>query len=342
MKNADHYAIVVGIQDYAGLQTLQAAKKDAVRFTEWLLREDGGNLPETNIHQRLSPASRPEDPFKSTPVLSDIQSALTAIGVRKGTRLGARLYFYFAGHGVGPKFDNVAMLVATAARDLLEENIGLDETRQYFHDIGVFDEVIYILDCCREKTRATCRGIGITPKPHAGAATNDFVLIGSVHGGKSFEVFDESTGARRGLLTQALLEGLDGAPGALDTQRRITSQTLADYVARRVSELSTAAGLSQQLDTPKPANPTIVLKALLAGADETYRLTVARGAASQGGEIVVANTAGNEVGRAAPGLDFQEDVPVNGVYQITLVGGGYVAIAASNMVKEGVLRVQLP
>src|SRR5215212_11472438 len=133
VRNPDHYAIVIGIDGYKQLRRLRAAGDDAQRFVAWLTCEDGGGLDPKNVKPILSPLVLPDDPLDAKPVLTEVTRALRDIGVGRGTRIGQRLYFYFAGHGFGPTFDDVGLLLADAAMERLGSNIGLRPHRLFFH-----------------------------------------------------------------------------------------------------------------------------------------------------------------------------------------------------------------
>ena len=44
------YAVVVGINHYPGLSDLKGAENDARAFQDWLVRKDGGNIPNSSPH----------------------------------------------------------------------------------------------------------------------------------------------------------------------------------------------------------------------------------------------------------------------------------------------------
>ena len=144
-RNPDHYAIVIGIDSYSSLRRLKASGADATRFAAWLKADEGGGLCDKNIAMVLSPATLPANRIDAMPVRDDIDNALIDFGVLRGERLGTRLYFYFAGHAFGPKFNEVCMLMVNASPQLLNRNIGLNQYRDYFHEKAPFDEVVYIL-----------------------------------------------------------------------------------------------------------------------------------------------------------------------------------------------------
>ena len=87
--------------------------------------------------------------------------------------------------------------------------------------------------------------------------------MAAVYGEKAFQPTDNDTNERRGLLTQAVLEALKGAPRAFDARGRVTASTLCKYVQWRVPELATEAKLKQQPQIELPVND-LVLAALSA------------------------------------------------------------------------------
>jgi hypothetical protein len=248
-KNEDHWAIVIGIDAYPQLRPLSAARKDAARFAEWLERDDGGSLPGANIRLVLSPSEFPDDPINAEPVEKHVTRALKEVGVLTNERIGQRLYFYFAGHGVGPDFDDVGMLLADAEMKQLTNNIGLRLYRSFFHRFGLFDELVFILDCCRDPVRGIDThgprfNLVDPPQP---PRVNDCVILGAPWGEKAFEPADATSGERRGLLTTALLEALNGAPEAIDPLGRVTSFSLRNYIKNRVQKMAVEKKLKQEL-----------------------------------------------------------------------------------------------
>jgi hypothetical protein len=268
-RNPDHYAIVIGIDGYSQLRRLRASGKDATRFVEWLSADDGGGLDVKHIVPILSPPTLPVNEFAARPIQVEIDEALAQLGVENGGHLGERLYFYFAGHGFGPTFDEVGMLMANANQSRLRSNIGLRPFRTFFHATGLFDEVIYVLDCCRDIVGGIeTNGPVFTLPPVNGAVarTQEFVVMAAVYGEKAFQPVDvdnDKKNERRGLLTQAVLEALKGAPRAFDARGRVTASTMCKYVERRVPELATEAKLQQKPQIELPTND-LVLAALSA------------------------------------------------------------------------------
>jgi len=245
-ENKKDYAIIVGIDGYSQLRPLKGARNDAAAFAEWLLSSGGGGLPDKNVAMNLSLDELPADPFDAKPIQRDIDRALRNFGVERNQKIGRRLYFYFAGHGFGPSFDDVGMLMADAAMQRLKSNLGLRHYRTYFHNTGLFDEVVFILDCCRDILSAPTGEPTFTP----GSAVplgpvEDFVVLAAPYGEKAFEPTSTTVGERRGLLTRAVLEALC-QPELADVQGRFTAFTLREHVLKRVLELATEEKLRQK------------------------------------------------------------------------------------------------
>src|SRR6478609_358434 len=99
-KKVKDYAVVVGIGKYSSLKKLNGPIVDAKNFKAWLEKESGGNLPGDNIHPILFDVEPPERPLQNDidDAMVKIFNAATVTGFR-------RLYFFFAGHGIGIKWN---------------------------------------------------------------------------------------------------------------------------------------------------------------------------------------------------------------------------------------------
>jgi hypothetical protein len=257
--NETDYAIVIGINGYSQLRPLKGAKKDAAAFAEWLISPEGGGLPPKNVATILSLEQLPADPFEARPIQRDIDHALRNFGVERNQKIGRRLYFYFAGHGFGPNFDDVGMVMADAAMQRLKNNnIGLRPYLDYFHSTGLFDEVVFILDCCRDIISIPTTGPTFTPEsPAPLGPVEDLVVLAAAYGEKAFEPTSAAVGERRGLLTQAVLEALR-QPELADEQGRFTAFTLREHVLKRVPELANEEKLRQKPKFPRLPNEDMV------------------------------------------------------------------------------------
>ncbi|MXO58483.1 hypothetical protein GRI89_02835 [Altererythrobacter salegens] len=252
---------MIGIEHYPQLPPLKAAVRDASRFAKWLVDPDQGSL--NPDHVRLitsSPHPTGTDVTEAVPAHRTVTRALNAMKIRErtetGERLGRRLYFYFAGHAFGPTFDEIGMWLMDAARDRANVALSFRGYREFFRTFGVFDEVVYVMDCCRDLIRGpTANGPQLSPpNPASVPKVTDFALLGASWGDKSFELLQQNY-EPRGILTEAIIEGLEGkAQLALDVQNNVTSRTLWDHVRVRVGELAEAAPV--KIDpSPEPMFP---------------------------------------------------------------------------------------
>ena len=333
--NEEDYAIVIGVS-YRGLPPLKATLADATRFMEWLRSPEGGNLPDKNIKAFLSPQPVPTDLDAGRPIGDDISRALTEIGVKwDSKRVGRRLYFYFTGHGLGPRFDDVAMLMGDSGFGRFERNIGLHPYRTRFYDQAPFDEVVIILDCCRDPERPPTAGPGPATNNNGPVREiQDFVVLAAPYGEKAFEAIDNDTGDRRGFLTKALLEGLTD-PMRADAEGRFTSSSLREYLVRRVPQLALGIGEEQE---PKFELPDDVIVFSEGTAPRVLVHIVAK--AGLAGELVLRN--GNDLREIErrPAADVTKKKPWikklvrNSRYELAHTGSGKTMIFDLSTAKE--------
>jgi hypothetical protein len=259
VRNPDHYALVVGISRYPQFPPLQGAVKDATLFAAWLQASEGGGLPSKNIEVLLSPPE-PErvEPYTGRPDHAMVTKALATkikleYAIQNKIPVGKRLYFYFSGHGFGPQFHEVGMLFAGAAPNRLKMSMGLHLYRQFFQIGSFFEEAIYILDCCRDFQIAAPDGPQIDPPPPPPPGlpikqTKEAVIMAAPWGAKAFE-YSDANEDRRGILTDALLAGLNGQPGAYDFLGRITTSSLKAFLEREVPRRATVINQKQPPQT---------------------------------------------------------------------------------------------
>lgn len=145
------------------------------------------------------------------------------------------------------------MLMANASMDRPNSNLGMRLYRQLFREFARFDEVVFILDCCRDPVKATAAAPSWNLPPVPLGAVVDFVVLAAAYGEKAIEGTEDEVNQRRGLLTQAILEGLK--PEAADAEGRITASTLKAYVLKSVPELAKAL---DKTDKHLQQNPEII------------------------------------------------------------------------------------
>jgi hypothetical protein len=289
-ENKDDYAIVIGIDTYSRLFRLRSAHADAISFARWLTSANGGGLPEENVRILLGPPEPPLDLLEAQPAQRHIDNRFEQMGIERNERIGRRLYFYFAGHGFGPEFDNIGMLLIDASESNLNSNIGLWQYRQFFKNHDLFDEIVYIIDCCRDPAPPTSglqlRGPSFTLTDKQTRA-QDYVVLAAAYGEKAYAVASSDKGERRGLLTRALLEGLEKAHDGLG---RITSASVRDYVLHRVPELvEELREVDKRLKNQKPEilalpDPPIVFATI--PSDQRFKVHIIAGS-HPGGNLVL-------------------------------------------------------
>ncbi len=262
-KNEDDYAILVGIDNYLFLDPLRGAQEDIAKFQKWLIDDNGGAVPPQNIHTVLSPPEQDaEDP---QPIQEKINQKFRKLGVMTGRRIGRRLYFYFSGHGYGT-IDDVAMLMGNASQLELKNNIGLRNYRNFLLEWGFFDEIIFILDCCRDPVRHAETGMPPFTLPQANLPlpppkVTHYSILACAYGEQALSA-PRAAGdpEKRGILSTALLEGLVDQQAA-DANGNVTIISLIEYLHTRVPQLAGNHKMSQEPEfDARPLQPNITLQ----------------------------------------------------------------------------------
>jgi len=353
--NDQDYAIVIGINAYPQLRPLKAAHKDATAFAEWLRSDAGGGLPAKNIELILSPetaAEQPANPGQFFPLKRHIDEAVFKLGINRLQRIGRRFYFYFSGHGVGPRFNEVAMLMAAAAMNNLNSNIGLNSYREVLRLGAAFDEVVFILDCCRDPSPRVSNFVPmpaeITPPPEPRGPVEDFVVMAASYGEKAFEPTDPGTGERTGVLTKALLEGLNGK--AANPKGEVTAFSLREYLLTRVKELATDAKMKQEPEIPALPNREIVFARVAPAAPaDAVKARIIAPAGLEGDLVLFDSTPArqelerrkaSEVTKDLP--EWVKDLQPNTRYEVEHTASELVAVLDTSKAKEKAYVFRFP
>lgn len=239
MPNTDHYALVVGINDYTprdkrGLEQLKGAVNDANAMYEWFTDLNGGNMPAENVSLVTSTL----DPlFPDYTPLDKAFSELLTKAVDSGSDL-KRFYFYFAGHGLGVygEDDDNALCFVTWTSVNLNYALSARKYKLVLTAMRRFDEVIFFTDCCRNSAYSTI------PMPPSFTADSidvpgnktsyHFLAYGTGNDEKTYEIVVD--GKFRGLFTTVLIDGLYGA--AANDKGEIDHDSLRRYlVANTIS-----------------------------------------------------------------------------------------------------------
>lgn len=244
MPNAGDFAIVVGVDQYLALKTLNGPVNDANNFVKWLRAADGGDVPKDNCH--LIPNSR--NPTR--PIQDDIDDALEAIMNDAELVQPRRFYFFFAGHGIGVTWELNGLCLPKWSQLQRRYALSSSSYEDFLVASSTFEEVYFFMDCCRS------REVSVTPSPTKlenilprGANVSSLVVYATpfenTAGEAAVGVPDSSQ--VQGFFSTALMEGLGGA--AADAAERITAKSLITYCSRRTEELARQQGLTQIVQT---------------------------------------------------------------------------------------------
>ncbi len=205
------FGLVVGVDHYPRFRSLHGAVADATAFHEWLCHRDGGGVEPR--HPRLI-VSRPQP---IAPLQDEVDENLVAI-VQAADAIGGgrRLYFHFSGHGASSpdeSCEDVALLLAKWSHCLARLALSTDEYRGALGGMGLFEEIVVTLDCCRT---ATVRAVGLPPMftiktKSEHFPTRTFIAYATEAGRSAFETYDG--GAWQGVFTRTLLAILRRSSG---------------------------------------------------------------------------------------------------------------------------------
>ena len=244
----EDYAVVVGVTHYQGLKVLKGADKDARVFEKWLIDPVGGKVPAGNCRLILSS----DNPLM--PVQDSIDEVFGTFlnGFEANGTAGRRLYFYFSGHGLGVLWDETALVLPKWTK--IMRNTALSSSaylRELVHT-GKFEEVYFFLDCCRNRVvgangRPPAFG---NAKPAAGAGScASYIFSATEFENEAFEaIMQPGNGSldnerTRGLFTQTLIDGLNGA--AADGAQ-VTAASLRTYIHRTLPETAKSVNKVQK------------------------------------------------------------------------------------------------
>lgn len=231
----EDFALIIGINDYTppaanGLKTLGGAIRDANDFEEWVRDSNGGNVPPENCKKIIS------NPTPLQPIQKEIDDAYLELDalISNDIKQARRFYFYFAGHGVGLMHvtKEIALCLANWSEKRRNEAIGAELYKETFNQYGYFDEIIFILDCCRNtKVNINPAHPSFSPIMQGKNAgkTKFFIAYATQYQDQAFEVEEENS-EMRGVFTKVLLDGLKG--DAPTENGVITADGLKDYLIK--------------------------------------------------------------------------------------------------------------
>jgi tetratricopeptide (TPR) repeat protein len=256
MSNAN-WAIVIGVDRYWDASAcLKSAVRDALRMREWLLDRSGGNVRNTHLRLLLAPLPSSELPLDLECLLADSDSIVGVIEdvarKNKGTTIGERLFFYYAGHGLTTRinFSNEpAVIPSDFTSDHPDKALMLRSLVEYLETTHI-PEQFFFIDGCRNFPRVggelQIRGM---PRPQKLdpdlPAPQQFIFYATSPGAKAAEI--QQAANERGAFTDALVRGLQGDRKARqwdDTSEKylVTVNSLFDFISAEVAEVLRTAG----------------------------------------------------------------------------------------------------
>ncbi len=268
MDTEHHYAVVIGINRYPGLSDLAGPRKDAEAFHAWLVDEQGGRVPERNIHSvHAKPVE--EEGFRTNwdarPTSVDVESRLGQINETFTAAMNAdrsiwehsRLYVYASGHGVAPSGGAGALLCANAyPKENFWDMIEFSAVHAWYRSAGLFKEVLLLADCCRDQ-RPLAPSLGLRlgqPRRRHGDAKLVMAFATSYA-----EAAYEQPDRFRGYFTAALVDGLRG--GAADPETgEIRTDKLSTYIGDHVHEMTAGQAYEQTPDFPVNLRDPMVVR----------------------------------------------------------------------------------
>ncbi|OBG47698.1 hypothetical protein A5669_05115 [Mycolicibacterium fortuitum] len=256
--NPYHYAVVVGINNYPGWGDLDGPVNDANDFQEWLV-SDGG-LPPNNVVP-LTVKKSGQNINEAEPIKHQVDNMLESIHRKmindtahdpEALWRQSRLYVFLAGHGIMPRAGESALMLANAHPERPENLETSMYADWYRNHSGIFKEVVFFADCCRNWCETAPAG---GPPFKVGSPTGSppvFSLIGyaCAPARPAYEHKEGPPDERRGYFTRALLRGLRGAAAIDPDEGVITLKTLSPYVISAVEHATKDKPFPQAVSWP--------------------------------------------------------------------------------------------
>ncbi len=243
--NVDHFAIVIGLWDYADLTEdlgeLQSPGHDADSIYEWLIDPQRGGLRKEHVQRIKSsddvpPTGRPTREMLEDRAFKWIEAfAKENRKAGRPRKVGRRLYLYMSGHGFSPEAREGCLLAGNASQEEVSANIGASLWLQWWQDAGYFDEYVLLMDCCMNRmSSGVASGAPLVPIPEKFPAGPTFVAFAAQRPLKAVEVpIPTPENKFHGAFTWAFLKGLEGA--AANAHGVVTGHSMANWLRNAVS-----------------------------------------------------------------------------------------------------------
>jgi formylglycine-generating enzyme required for sulfatase activity len=217
---AKNWAITIGVNKYARLQPLNYAKRDAQLMHDFLLNE--ASFEKVFFFSDDSPDRN----GKSTrPNRANLRGVLRELFSNPFMGAGDNFWFFFSGHGIRHNNRDYLMPYDGDTEDIEETAIPINYVTERLRQCGA-DNIVLILDACRNLTQKGGEGIG---RQTAEEARQQGVI--SIFSCSPQEYSYEIPALEQGAFTRALLDGL-GIKGQCATVERLNQ-----YLSLRVPEI---------------------------------------------------------------------------------------------------------
>ena len=217
---ANHWALLIGINQYKALQPLMYAQPDAVALRNFFVDELGVPVNQCTL---LTDVSAAIEPHAYAPLRQEIESRLQTL-CREQVQPGDLLWVFFSGCGLTEAGQDYWMTLDSEPTQLADTAIALSNIFDILSTAKT-DQILLVMDMNRSQGAVGHRNIGaqsLTLAKDYGITT--FLSC------QPDQFSHETMYLRHGLFTKALLEGLR-------YHGCITASQLAAYLGDRVPEL---------------------------------------------------------------------------------------------------------
>jgi formylglycine-generating enzyme required for sulfatase activity len=195
MKMSKNWAISIGINQYDNLQALNFAKRDAEAMAAWFREE--AKFDQVFLFTEDSPHINTSPPIPTQPTFGGLRGFLRRQFEQPLLEPGDNLWFFFAGHGMRHADKDYLMLADSDPGDIEHTAISVEYITERLRRSRA-DNVVLLLDACREESSRS--GLGIGEEKHQGVIT----FYSCAANQKSWEIAE----LRHGSFTHTLLTGL--------------------------------------------------------------------------------------------------------------------------------------
>ena len=238
-----NHAVVIGINNYPGISSLNGPCNDAHAFIRWVTYPGPGGIAQENVHKLLSKNfhTPPTAPQNAKPVSDEINAVFEElIGNNPTQHVGDRLYVFVAGHGMSDvnRAESVAVIAANATRTgVTLPHVVVTDWVNYFRRNYTFKEIVLVMDCCQDanvlRPLNTTGFLQSNPHPRANKV-RVFQANATVWTKKSYE--KKFNGKTRGIFSVAFMDALEKAP--TEHNGKVTGKVIKNYIDQHIKTIA--------------------------------------------------------------------------------------------------------